>query len=163
LVSVSALPVNDHSALQSKAVLAVVVVADCQATVIAKASVQIFSLDEPEREFVTQLDLKAPACRQGESVLREGSPARGIDARNCGALATERYTRSAEVDLDKWFEPAATSIGKPRPEQVGKLIPVNRVADCGVVSQYLAPTQVSSYPDQTTKVVGERAAATNAI
>jgi len=163
LVSGSASPVNDHSALEPKAVLTVVVAAACKGTVIAKASIEILSLDEPEREFVIQLNLKAPACRQSESVRTEGSPARGIDARNCGALATNRYARSAEVDLDKWFELAATSIGKPRPEQVGKLIPVNRVADCGVVSQYLAPTQVSSYPDQTTKVVGERAAATNAI
>ena len=47
MVSGSASPVNDHSALQSKAVLTVVVVADCQATVIAKASVEILSLDEP--------------------------------------------------------------------------------------------------------------------
>jgi len=40
-------PVNDDSALQSKAVLAVVVVADSQGTVVAKASVEILSLDEP--------------------------------------------------------------------------------------------------------------------
>src|SRR6266404_4062104 len=137
-------PVNDDSTLQSKAVLTVVVVADSQGTVVAKASVEILSLNESQREFVAQLDLQTPACRQGESVRTELSPACGSDARNCGALATNRYARSAEVDLDKWFEPAATSIGKPRPEQVGKLIPVNRVASAVRVTEYLAATQVSS-------------------
>jgi len=40
-------PVNDDSALQPKAVLAVIVVADSQGTVVAKAGVEILSLDEP--------------------------------------------------------------------------------------------------------------------
>jgi hypothetical protein len=40
-------PLNDDSTLQPKAVLTVVVAADSQATVVAKASVEILSLDEP--------------------------------------------------------------------------------------------------------------------
>jgi hypothetical protein len=59
-------------------------------------------------------------------------------------LQENRNAHSPEVDLAKWFEPAAASIGKPRPEQVGKLIPVNRVADGGRVTKSLAATQVSS-------------------
>lgn len=40
-------PVNYDSTLQPKAVLTVVVVADNQGAVVAKASVEILSLDEP--------------------------------------------------------------------------------------------------------------------
>jgi hypothetical protein len=40
-------PLNDDSTLQPKAVLTVVVAADSQATVVAKGSVEILSLDEP--------------------------------------------------------------------------------------------------------------------
>jgi hypothetical protein len=40
-------PVNDDSTLQPKAVLTVVVVANSQGAVVAKASVEILSLDEP--------------------------------------------------------------------------------------------------------------------
>jgi hypothetical protein len=60
------------------------------------------------------------------------------------AVASKRDAHSAEVDLGKWFEPAAASIGKPRPEQIGKLIPVNRAAEAVRVTEYLAATQVSS-------------------
>src|SRR6202043_1221897 len=95
-------PLNDDSTLQPKAVLTVVVAADRQATVVAKASVEILSLDEPQREFPAQPDLKPPACRQGKSVLGEGLAARGIDTIKCAAVASKRYAHSAEVDLDKW-------------------------------------------------------------
>jgi hypothetical protein len=40
-------PVNDDATLEPKAVLTIVVVADSEGTVIAKASIQILSLDEP--------------------------------------------------------------------------------------------------------------------
>src|SRR5260221_2381753 len=62
----------------------------------------------------------------------------------CAAIARNRDAHSAEVELGKWFEPAAASIGKPRPEQVGKLITVNRVASAVRVTEYLAATQVTS-------------------
>jgi hypothetical protein len=138
------LPVNHYSTLQPKAVLTVIVVADSQGTVVAKASVQILSLDEPQRKFLAQLDLKTSTYRHGESVLGESVAASGIDTTKCAAIARNRDAHSAEVELGKWFEPAAASIGKPRPEQVGKLIPVNRVASAVRVTEYLAATQVSS-------------------
>jgi hypothetical protein len=40
-------PVDDDSTLQPKAILTVVVAADSEGTVVAKASVEILSLDEP--------------------------------------------------------------------------------------------------------------------
>ena len=40
-------PVNDDATLQPKAILTVVIAADSQATAVAKASVEILSLDEP--------------------------------------------------------------------------------------------------------------------
>lgn len=156
-------PSNDDSTLQSEAVLIVVVAADGQGTVVAKAGVEIFKLGEAYGKFLVDLDIKTPTHRQRESVLGVSAAAGGCEAIQCGALARERGADPAEVELAKWLEFATISEGQPWPEQVGKKISVNRVAEAVRVTEYFAATQVSSYANQTGHVVLDRTAAASAI
>lgn len=67
-INASTSPVDNDSTLQPKAVLTVVVAAGSQGTVVAKAGVEILSLDQAQGKFPAQLNLKTPTDRQGESV-----------------------------------------------------------------------------------------------
>jgi len=156
-------PGNDDSTLQSEAVLIVVVVADSEGAVVAKAGIEIFKLGEAYGKFLVDLDIKTPTHRQRESVLGVSAAAGGCEAIECLALARERGADPAEVELAKWLEFAHISEGQPWPEQIGKKISVNRVAQAVRVAEYFAATQVSSDADQTSHVVLDRTAATSAI
>jgi len=68
--------------------------------------------------FFVQLDVKAAARGQGESILG----IRGATAHSV-VVATEAETIPAEVHLEKWLELAAVSIGEPRPEHISKITP----------------------------------------
>jgi hypothetical protein len=162
-MNTSTSPVNDDSTLQPEAVLIVVVAASRRSAVVAKAGIEILSLDEAQGEFLAHFDLKPSPYCHGESVPGVSVASSGINAIRCAALASERDARPAEVDLEKWFELAAVSIGKPRPEQVGELVSVNRIAEAVRIAEDLATSQISRNADHTTHVVGDRASATSAI
>src|SRR5580658_8097286 len=68
----AATPTNHDSTLQPEAVLVVVVAAKCCFAAIAKTCVEIFGLDRAQGKLLVYFDVKSPAYRQGESVLRIG-------------------------------------------------------------------------------------------
>ena len=98
--------------------MVVVVAAKFCLAAIAETGIEIFGLDGTEGKLFVDFDVKAPACRQGESVLRIRSAAA------CGvAVATEAKAVSAEVNLEKWPERAGASKGKPGAKHICKITP----------------------------------------
>ena len=74
LLSASA-PVNDDSTFEPKAVL-LVTAAEWRAAAIAKVGVEVFGLDEAQRDFLAQLNVKSAAYGQGEGGCRKRRIAR---------------------------------------------------------------------------------------
>ena len=85
--------------------------------------VEVFGLDEAQRDFLVDLNVKPSTCGQGESGCRERGIA-GAQIRNVGA-AIETQAHPAEVHIYKWLESALVAKGNPRSEQKGKRIPAN--------------------------------------
>src|SRR5271170_1107069 len=137
----STTPPENDPALQPEAVLIVIVAAERQIAVIAEASVEVLSLDEADGKFPVHDDIKAAAYRHGEGILAVSSASAGRPA-----IATKTEAIAAEVDLGKWLDPALVSIGKPRPEHIGKVISAKLCSQGGNgLTNIFAATQVSRY------------------
>src|ERR1039458_543120 len=136
-------PTNNKSTLETKAVLIIVVAADRKGTLVAKAGIEIFSLDGAQGKLFVYLDVKSPTYRHGEGVPRVRVAAGGVDASSRAGLTSDGQTVPAEVKLEKWPKRAGVSKGNPRSEQIRKLTPANFVARADCAAEILAPAQVS--------------------
>lgn len=158
-VGVRTLPGDDESTLQPEAILVVIVAAECQIAAISEASVEILCLDESYGEFFVQLDVKAAAGRQGESILGIGDA-----VASSVVVATEFEAIPAEIHLEKWLELAAISIGEPWAEHIGKITPAKFCTQSGdVITKIFAATHVSSNANHAAYVVGDRATTASAV
>jgi hypothetical protein len=157
------LPVDDDAALQSKAVLIVVVAAHSKSAAVAEPAVEVFKLDKAQGDFLAHLDLKATADRQGESIARKAVAIGGCDAVSCTALTSDRGAHSTEVKFGKWFELAGISVCKSWPKKVCKLTPADRVTDSVSIAKYFAPAQIGSQAYHAAKVVLDRTPTARAI
>src|SRR5271169_638209 len=159
----AATPRDNDSTLQTKAVLIVVVVADSKSALVAKAGVEILSLDGAQGEFLVYLYVKPPTYCHGKSVLGVSVAPSGVNASCRAALASDRQTVPSQVELKEWPEGASISKSKPRSEQISKLTPVSFGAHSEVVIGKLAAPQVGRNAEHAGEVNCDRAAATKAI
>jgi hypothetical protein len=145
-------PTNHDSALQPETVLVVVLRADREDALIAEAAVEISDLDEANRNFIIQLDVKASARRQGESVLGKRGVIRinhswqrwQLTGRETVAIVPEiaviagnRDSHSTKVNFDERLKWTAASEGHTRPKQIRKLEPRYFGSACAAILSHL--------------------------
>jgi len=154
-------PSDNDPALQPEAVLIVVKGADGQRTIIAKAGVEVFRLDEPQGEFLVEFDVKSPTDRHSEGGFRNAWLGRA----DRGVSALDADPHPAEVEFGKGLEGARTPEGKPGAEQKGEAgaakILANRSGNG--LAKVFAATQVRRHSDHTCKVIGQRTPATGTV